>query len=394
MKYLITALCSLLLHSPALANPAVLLGPDLEPQRITFRGLAADGVRIADRFGETKTLPAEQVLRLSFTPSAKSERVKDAATVRLADGQVLVGRWVGPGEDDASIRLALSAVGKELDVSLDDVLSVTLRDGVEPPRAEDDDIVLLATGETLSGFIEAVNVGSIDFIVGDADEPIELPLERVHGFAIANTPRPIQPDADQRLARVTLGDGSSYVLKSPETAGSSSPGALRLTGLSVLPLAVPVVSLPMQQVTRIEPLAADRTLSPLAGFDYTVAEGGEVFGVPMPPRPTPDGALKLHAPVALDYDLPDGASRVAFSIGLVLGDEVAPSHRALAGCELVVYDGEQVIERSELLPDTPSRRINLPLKSADLRIELKPGVNGPVLDRVLLSEAELLVTPR
>ena len=77
-----------------------------------------------------------------------------------------------------------------------------------------------------------------------------------------------------------------------------------------------------------------------------------------------------------------------------LDDTVPESRRPLAGCELVVYDGDKAIARHTLTPDGPAKRLNLPLTGGGLRIVLESGVNGPVLDRVIVTDAQLLVSNR
>ncbi|MEM6504839.1 MAG: hypothetical protein AAF711_05185, partial [Planctomycetota bacterium] len=99
-----------------------------------------------------------------------------------------------------------------------------------------------------------------------------------------------------------------------------------------------------------------------------------------------------HAPVTLGYALPERASRLVFSVAMDVDDTISESRRAMAGCELIVYDGDRVLAKHALTPDGPAKRINVPLRSDELRIELAPGVNGPVLDRVLITRAEVLVS--
>lgn len=372
------------------AQQAVILGKDLEPQSATFLGLSDEGIRVADRLGEVKTLGDDQLLRVSLIQSSHSAASEDTATARLVDGQFLVGQFLGPGDDGESLRMSSPALGKEVELPLDDLISITLPGGQAMAPNLEDDTLQLGTGETLVGFIEAVDVDAIAFVVGDADDPIDIPFDRIRGFTIANKPKPIKLKPEDRMVRVALWDGSVLVLKSAETPEDAA-FPLRLTGVSVLPLPVPVVTLPISEVASLELISASRRLERLTAFGFDVVKGGKVFGVEMPPKLTLQGSLQLHAPVTLGFELPEGASRLVFRAALTLGDEISPSRRALAGCELVVYDGEQTVGRFKLEPDTAAQRINLPLTSGELRIELDPGVNGPVLDRVVLSDAEVLI---
>jgi len=58
----------------------------------------------------------------------------------------------------------------------------------------------------------------------------------------------------------------------------------------------------------------------------------------------------------------------------------------------VVYDGQERLGGCTLIDGEPPKRLNVPLTGGTLRIALEAGVNGPVLDRVVLTDAELLVS--
>ena len=93
---------------PLCAQEALLLKPDLESSRVTFRKLLADGVEVADQQGEVQKLAFDQVLRLTFLSSKQlPDATHNHAIATLVDGQVLVGQMLGPGEDGESLRLAL-----------------------------------------------------------------------------------------------------------------------------------------------------------------------------------------------------------------------------------------------------------------------------------------------
>ncbi|MFK7788882.1 MAG: hypothetical protein AB8C95_05220, partial [Phycisphaeraceae bacterium] len=94
------------------------------------------------------------------------------------------------------------------------------------------------------------------------------------------------------------------------------------------------------------------------------------------------------------FDLPKGARRLAFTVAMDLDDTIPDSRRAMAGCELLIYVGDEVIAKHSLTPEGPPKRLNIALGRGELRIALEPGVNGPVLDRVIISQAELLLSER
>lgn len=382
------------------AQEAVLLGPDLNPQSVALASYNSNGVQLYNRV-DKQPIPLSDVLRLTLrTPTQEPNAPRPnpiddrAAIAQLVDGQALVGRLLGPGDDGESIRLELHQTQREVTVPLDNLMSLALKPNVTLPTGDadrEDDLLLLATGETLLGFVEAVDAEAVDFIVGDADDPIRIPLDRIDALAIANNLEPAQPTDGKTLTRVTLEDGSTLLLRDAELVPALPDEAARLTGTSTLSMSLPVVSFDLKEVSIIEPVIKGRQLLPLTSLSRRVLAGGEVFGVPMPPSDLPDHQLRLHAPIDLSFELPDGATRLAFFAALRLDESIPNRRRDMAGCILVVYDGKNELSRTTLRPDTPPTRINAPLRGETLRLVLEPGINGPVLDRVTLFDAELLV---
>ncbi len=393
MKRLITACCSVLLSLHALhAQQAVLLGPDLEPRLITLRSLSGQGITFTDHAGEAQSLPISEVVRLTFAVPSNMWMAEGYKVVTLRDGQRFVGALNGAGDSGESLRFLVPQLGedREAEVPLDDLLAVAMKRNIVPPAAGEDDVLLLATGETLIGFVEAVNDQSVSFTIGDAEDPIPIPLDRLHAISVAN--KPVEVERRSGLFRVGIGGGGSFLIADAEKQAPETRFGTPLTGRVLLPIDDPRVSFSSGIVEQIEPLSGEHALMPLAGVPMKRLSGGEVFGVAMPPRVEPDGSIHLHAPTTVGFELPQGASRLTLAVELAIDDDVPAARHALAGCELVVYDGEEAIGGCTLAPDRAPQRLNLPVNSRGLRIELKPGVNGPVLDRVRISAAEVLVS--
>ncbi|MEM9347033.1 MAG: hypothetical protein AAGB26_10495 [Planctomycetota bacterium] len=401
MKCFFSALCSLLIASSALGQSAILLGPDLEPVSVQLQALSPDAIEVIDVKGKTQTLQIEQALRLTLTSNSIATPSQNQVRAVLRDGQAVVGYWGGAGDDDESIFVSFGDTDQNIDLPLDEIMSITFRPDATAPIAEEDDVLLLATGEKLVGFLEWMGAEALDFVVGDADDPIQIPLERVHAVSIANKPK--LAEVSRGMVRVTTVDGSVILLNEAEL--ERGPDGDALVGLSAMPItgkptdnqddapqAASRLTLPIKQVAIIEPVSGKRRLIPLTDLEEQVIGGGEVFGVAMPPRIKTDGTLRLHAPVKLRYELPEGSSRLAFSVAMDVDEAIPEPRRAMAGCELIVYDGDRVLAKHALTPDGPAKRINLPHSGDELRIELAPGVNGPVLDRVVITEAEVLVS--
>lgn len=403
MKYLIAFLGSLLLStSTVAAQQAVLLGPDLEPVPVWLESLSPSKVRVTDAQSKGRSLKPEDVLRLTLSGVSSTPPSQGQARVALRDGQVIVGYWGGGGGNGESVSVTFGDADQMIDLPLDEITSIVMGEGAAAPAAEDDDVLFLANGEKLTGFVESMGAEALEFVVGDADDAIKIPLERVKAVSIANKPKPAEltPGA----VRVTTADGSVLYLEDALLAARGEDSG-KLVGDSALPItANPSVdqgdstaassrlALPIDRIVMIEPVSSKRRLSPLSDYGWRLLAGGEVFGVEMPPRVGADGTLRLHAPTTLGYDLPQGASRLVFTVAMEVDESIPESRRQLAGCDLVVYEGDRVLARHALSPDGPAKHLNLPLAGGGLRLAIEPGVNGPVLDRVTITRAEVLVS--
>ncbi|MEM6507833.1 MAG: hypothetical protein AAF711_20550, partial [Planctomycetota bacterium] len=345
MKCFFYALCSLLTAAPAFGQDAILLGSELEPVPVRLQALSPDSIEVIDAEGNKQILQPEQALRLTLTGSTIAAPSQNQVRVVLRDGQAVVGYWGGAGADDESIFVGFGGTDQNIDLPLDEIMSITFRPGVPAPTTEEDDVLLLATGEKLVGFLEWIGAEALEFVVGDADDPIQIPLERVHAVSIANKPK--TAEASRGMVRVTTVDGSVILLRSAELKRGVDGDAL--VGLSAMPIvgkptdnqddaprAASRLTLPIKQAAVIEPVSGKRRLVSLADQDGQVVAGGEVFGVAMPPRVETDGTLRLHAPVTLGYALPERASRLVFSVAMDVDDTISESRRAMAGCELIV----------------------------------------------------------
>ncbi|MGB0767163.1 MAG: hypothetical protein ACPGYV_05595 [Phycisphaeraceae bacterium] len=402
MKRLLALLCCPLLCSQAIANTAELLGPDLEPKWVEIRTIAPELIRVDDGRGEALLLDPDEVLRLTLSRNEPETRDPGRSAVYLRDGQVLVGTLIASNDDEA-VRLKLDA-NRAAQVPLDEMLSLAIERDAQPPAVDEDDALLLATGEVLTGFVETVTKDGVGFVVGDADDAIEIPMSRIRALSIANKPRPAQ--AKTGTLRVETTDGAVLLLEDATlTPEASNKPARVLTGVSSLPIfasrraddgvsteAAKRLSIDLSRVLSIEPVSTRFRLMPLSSVAMEVVSGGAVFGVQMLPRIDSGGAIRLHAPTTLRFDLPDGATRLAMTVGLDLSDDLPGSRRKLAGCTLRVYLDDRAIAEHALTPDGPAKRLNLSVGPGALRVAIDPGINGPVLDRVRISDAGLLVS--
>ena len=67
MKSLTTLMSSLLLSTTALANSAILLGPNLEPASVELQAISPNVIKVINAKGAEQSLRPEDVLRLTLT---------------------------------------------------------------------------------------------------------------------------------------------------------------------------------------------------------------------------------------------------------------------------------------------------------------------------------------
>ena len=122
-----------------------------------------------------------------------------------------------------------------------------------------------------------------------------------------------------------------------------------------------------------------------------VVAGGAVFGRQIAPLQD-KGGLRIHAPIAVEIDLPAGASRLGGIAELDLSEGgVSSGFAQWADFELVLsLDGREV-DRHHFDHSSPSTAINVPVNGAVLRIELLEAANGPIMDRLHLRGLVVLV---
>ena len=403
----------LLLALPAHAQDtidAVLYDTTLSPQRITLIDLDTEAQRIVyeDTQGNSQEAAFADVLRLTF-PVDAMELAEPLPVLATTDGQRIVGRagqmlYAAHGTDD--LLGWRDADGfPALGVSLDDLAWAVFQPALaSPPGAQPtDDVLMMPNGERLVGFVDVLGVKGVDFVMGDADDAIEIDTSRVAGLVMSNAMRSevesgvwLTTRAGSRwhgtLGHIdgTLAFASPLVIPPAEAEGMPVWQPVRLGSADHAEQdGWPVVS-------RIDLPSPGRRLVALASLPMSLIEGGEVFGVEMPPGVSAQGSITLHAPVSVEFDLPRGATRLAATVALAIGEDVPIERHAWAGCEVVVRVGDAELTRVALDADHPEQPINCALptntRAQTLRLTVEESVNGPVLDRVELRNAELLVT--
>lgn len=353
------------------ATPVTIVGPDLKPERVQMQGLSDGVLTYFDsqrRYQSRKLSDLVQVRQVGSAPADARDSRKAQPVVELIDGQRLFGKWIGAENAGETLLWQNDLIG-EVKLSLDRVRSITWHGEAVLPRSDGSDHVLLANGDELSGFVVAVTSQTVEVRVGDQREALKLPLDRVRALQLANAG---QTDTEAHL--IWLNDGTrvrSRSLRVDEQYLMFDTGSEQRQPLSV--------------VRRIDIANKAGRLVDLAEL-WFIADGGEVFGVKHQPRFRPEG-FWMHAPVKVTFNLPEGAQRLAMIA------EVADD-----GSGDVRWADMDLIARVEdesttwhLSADAARIDINMPIRGRQMTIELSEGRNGPVMDRVLLREAVLLV---
>ena len=373
------------------AATRVLLDERLGERVVELSGLDGSNLLIEDRRGQVMAMAREGQLALVAPVGVEPSDRWGASVLRLVDGQRLVGTLVG-GEtqgDEASVWWDHGAFGM-LRVPLEDIDHMTLAPGAgEVPSDVRQDVVILANGDRIEGFVERIGE---PVVVDDAGERREVPLAAVGAIVLANPHRAMEG------AYVWLADGSvlslsdigtareGRVVLSPSLAGGPE-GTIAEGGSGELPigavLALVFDARRLEGLGELEPggvaIAPDRRWSePVGVGDASTA----LLGAP---------TVEIPGPMAVWWTLPEGAARLS------LVAELPPSMRRWGDCELVVEVGREgawrQVARERLNAERPEVGVNVPLDGPVLRITVEEGRYGPVQDRVMLRRGLLLIEP-
>lgn len=378
-------------------TPATLVGPDLEPRTVMLSSLRDGQLAVFDADRTLRTLGPGDYLQLRFDEKREGATLQNAAEapartnntaqsvpttwLMLTDGRLLPGKLAGFEEDGQVIRWTHPALIDEARINLDQVAVLSFTGPVSADaQASENDRVTLVNGDVLVGFILALNADGLELQIEGVDTTTKLPLDRLSLVRFANAKT--QPPADQHI--ITLADGTRLYA----SALTIESDTLAVTG--VLPGRPQLLqNLPLEKVRRIDFATAGLRLVELADQPWRTLSGGEVFGRPIPPR-LRAGVLHLHAPVSLAFALPGGTRRFAARAALDL-EGVSASAAAWADLELIVRQGGREIARHHLTAENPAATLNLPTGPGELVIELDTAANGPILDRLRLSDAVILI---
>ncbi len=359
-----------------------------------------------------------------------------AGWVTLVDGQRLPGTVGGyPTDLEKLLWISGEGVGQTLSANIPlEALSVV--DFAETPRAlprgdKTQDLVVLANGDRLSGFVEAISTSTrIDPEDGDA---VDIPTNQIDRIELANPPETglTQPPengptpatiwlADGTVLRVTPADAAAYANRwktvaegdaeaeqgEEKEAAQPRPGVLvrsvlENAGDADRPI---VLSYPLERIVSMEAVAGgvravsslplvshrptgDRRLAPPPSVeeDARVNTGG--FG---------SRDIVLSGPEQAEWTLPSGAAAVAGT--LVMPRTAWAWGDCVVRVSIVNADGTagRTIGEGRLSGETPA----LPFRGEvsgegelHLRITVDQGRRGPIQDVVVVQDAIVLTAP-
>lgn len=247
--------------------------------------------------------------------------------------------------------------------------------------APSQDTLLLANGDMLRGFLS----GLADPARFETDNGVvDVDFRLVSGADLANPPAPVTG------MRVWLADGSVVHAFALELSPRSSL-SITLSDGQKGEFDWESVRAVLFDAARLVPLAAApiRSQSPL---------GDRRFAPPIE-RVLPDGAaggspaldawdLIAPGPMAVEFDLPPGAARLATRLELV--DPRSP----WGDCEVVLAVDNREVLRRRLSAEESGADVVVDLAGAAvLKLSIEPGKYGPIRDRVALRRPLILVAP-
>lgn len=384
----------------------VLLDTDLESRIVDVFGIDQSGVTIIDETGVQRLIPLDTVAALapigdwhdaSSDPAliTRGGMTSRAGSVTLTDGQRLVGTPSVISIDDEFIAWSsptLGIVGLPIESIRRIVMPRLMPTGeITPPLAYGlDDVIQLANGDTLRGFLESVSAEAT--IETNAGALLAVDTANIDQITLANDP------SEMSGAAFWLADGSVICMQNFETDHSGNE---------------PVV-VSMLEPEPIGPALGDRTPSeantqpfgltlstPLRetlaiAFDSrriialsALEHASEFREIDIDQSGTPSlGSrhITMPGPMRTTWVLPQSATRLAFNATLPI------DARAWGNLELIVRVDDKVIETQAISTESPSAAINIDVAGNEfVSLEIDEAKFGPIQDKLVISNAIVLI---
>ena len=336
--------------------------------------------------------------------------------VELIDGQRLTGRLIGNDDAGQVMQWEHPQAGL-LTFKLDHVRQWRMSRAIAQAALVDgSDRLYLANGDTLLGFVSAVTTKTVSFIPQGTQEAVAIELSRVKALGLANVPL-------EETAPVSL------VVLADETRLRAKRVVIERGELRFAPLlrqSEQWVTLPLSSLRRLDFANERWQLLPWSTLPRKVQNagqaagstvgqtGGMVFAAPWPVRQTDEG-LHLHAPSTITFTLPAGTAAIAATAAL----DIPLTHPAIGWADFVVRlqiddaasaasnthtSGLADLARLAINETNPQGRLHAKISQSNatsststtrtLTLTLDPALNGPIMDRLKLTDAWVVVKRR
>jgi hypothetical protein len=329
-------------------------------------------------------LPPLEPLWIRPTAPTRPSRNADelAGVLVLADGQRFPGRYADSAAPDDSVAWAHPRFGLIV-APIERVAHIESLDPSDAPHSAAterfSDRLSLTNGDALEGFVLSLSDPiEIETDAGD----IEVPRARVARVDLASdaiTPEGLMLWLDDgsvaALSDARLVDDETLLLTLRDTGGQARYALTSITAASL-------------DAARIVPLASLRKISEEPLGERALLDGARVEPARSPIAPSPLAAADviLPEPIAVEFELPENASR--FAAVAELPRDAFP----FGDCEFVVSVDNVEVLRERLNPSRAAVEFAVPVRGSVLRIALEPGEYGPINDRAVLRRAIILLS--
>lgn len=325
-------------------------------------------------------------------PQAAAQKAGDAKLegpgwLWLTDGQKIKATLTGPAAGEV-MRFTSERLGA-ITVPVDKVARFwpdALPDALT--SVEGQDMLLLANGDRVVGFIETLDEGGYKFKPQGAEASVQLGAAQVAGFYLSN---PARMDT-KGLTVFTLVSGEVLGASSLTVADDKARMMLSPIGRQGGSSGEPVELL-LADVSMIDFSGPGGRLVPLRDVARQSIKGEEFLGTPNKPIETAQGLL-TQAPVTVRFQLPAGSSRLVFngSAWTPKGSE-EQARKWTRFDAAIVLAGEKIPVWTMTFSYGKQEHVMINVLPGPMDLVLDEGPDGPVLDKFLMSDAYLLVKP-
>ncbi len=375
-------------HEALAVTPALLIDRQLQKHTVKIQSIDEGMMSFFDHARELRVDPLDQYVQIyplveDLNGGGGSRGGPENGWVELVDRQRLSGRWVGGSQDGQTLYWDNESLGR-VSIPLTRIRSITLVGdpvGVigDPPTPRD--TLRFKNGDQIEGFVTAIEADGIELRAEGHREPIRLPLDRLAAVRLSN---PSEPGSGSGY-EIEFMDGSvvqARWVRLDSDRWFISPGLTTGTGSEPVPI---------DRLKRVVPSGAGSVTVPLGDLPMRVLDGGDVFGVESPPQ-LASTTLRLHAPVRVELELPEAATRFGCTVRLAAGDGALSEPWGWADCPVTFYVDQEEVAAVRLNADRLEAEINVAIHGGVLIVVVEEGANGPVMDRVVLDNAMVLIS--